>query len=80
MVSRRQCPVEKGQPVVVDTVAKSHNRTGQPVVETGQELNLEHAQIRFFLNLQREQILADCQTETRKHKIQADFEKCTKIN
>ena len=33
-----------GQPVVA-TVAKSHDRTGQPVVETGQELNLEHAQI-----------------------------------
>ena len=28
------------------TGAKSHDRTGQPVVETGQEQNLEHAQIR----------------------------------
>ena len=29
------------------------DRTGQPVVETGQELNLEHAQIRTLLNRQR---------------------------
>ena len=33
----------------------------QPVVETGQELNPEHAQIRTLLDRQREQILADCQ-------------------
>ena len=31
---------------VVETMTKSHDRTGQPVVETGQEQNLEHAQIR----------------------------------
>ena len=47
-----------GQPVV-EIVAKSHERWGQPVVERGQELNTEHAQIRTFLVRQREQILAD---------------------
>ena len=34
------------------------DRTGQPVVETCQELNPEHAQIWTLLNRQREQILA----------------------
>ena len=50
-----------GQPVV-KTVAKSPDRTGQ-------ELKLEHAQIRTLLNRQREQILADCQAEIRRHQI-----------
>ena len=51
------------------------DRTGQPVVETGQELNPEHAQIRTLLDRQREQILADCQAETRRHKFQADYDR-----
>ena len=51
------------------------DRTGQPVVETGQELNLEHAQIRTLLNRQREQLLADCQAEIRRHKFQADYDR-----
>ena len=55
-----------GQPVV-DIVAESHDRSGQPVVERGQELNTEHAQIRTLLDRQREQILADCQAEIRRH-------------
>ena len=38
-------------------------RTGQPVVETGQELNLERAQIRTLFGPTEEQILADCQAE-----------------
>ena len=63
-----------GQPVV-EAVAKSPGRTGQPVVETGQELNLEHAQIRTLLERQREQILADCQAEIRRHKFQADYDR-----
>ena len=50
------------------------DRTGQPVVETGQELNLEHAQIRTLLDRQREQILADCLAEIRRHKFQADYD------
>ena len=51
------------------------DRTGQPVVETGQEQNLEHAQIRTLLDRPREQILADCQAEIRKHEFQADYDR-----
>ena len=60
---------------VIETVAKSHDRTEQPVVETGQEQNLELAQIRTLLDRQREQILADCQAEIRKHEFQADCDR-----
>ena len=63
-----------GQPVV-EIVTKSHDRTGQHVVETGQELNTEHAQIRTLLDRQREQILADCQAEIRRHEFQADYDR-----
>ena len=63
-----------GQPVV-EIVAKSHDRSGQPVVERGQELNIEHGQIRTLLDRQREQILADCQAEIRRHEFQADNER-----
>ena len=44
-------------------------RTGRLVVERGQELNTEHAQIRTLLDRQREQILADCQAEIKKHEF-----------
>ena len=42
---------------------KSHDRTGQPVVEGHkiQRQNSENEQIRTLLGRQREQILADCQ-------------------
>ena len=63
-----------GQPVV-EIVATCHDRTGQPVVETGQEQNPELAQIRTLLDRQREQILADCQAEIRKHQFQADYDR-----
>ena len=49
------------------------DKLGQPVFETGQELNTEHAQIRTLLDRQREQILADCQAEIGRHKFQADY-------
>ena len=42
------------------------DRTGQFVVETGQEQNLEQAQIRTLLDRQREQIFADFQAEIKK--------------
>ena len=45
---------------------------GQPVVERGQELNTEHSQT--LLDRQREQILADCQTEIGKHEFQAGYD------
>ena len=51
------------------------DRTEQPVFESGQEQNLEHAQIRTLLDRQREQILADCQAEIRKHEFQADYDR-----
>ena len=65
-----------GQPVVegheqVTTLSE----TERLVVEGGQELNTEHAQIRTLLDRQKEQILADCQTEIRKHEFQADYDR-----
>ena len=56
-----------GRPVV--------ERTGRPVVERGQELNTEHAQIRTLLDRQREQILAECQAEIKKHEFQANYDR-----
>ena len=55
-----------GKPVVNND--KSHDRTGQPVGEG-------HEQIRTLLDRQREQILADCQAEIRKHEFQADYDR-----
>ena len=37
----------------------------------GQELNVGNAQIRTLLDRQREQILADCQAEIKRHELQA---------
>ena len=60
------------------------DRTEQPVVcrdishEQGQEIqrqNSENEQIRTLLDRQREQILADCQAEIRKHEFQADYDR-----
>ena len=56
-----------GRPVV--------ERTGRPVVERGQELNTEHAQIRTLLDRQKEQILAECQVEIKKHEFQANYDR-----
>ena len=56
-----------GKPVV--------ERTGRPLVERGQELNTEHAQIRIFLDRQREQILVECQPEIEKHEFQANCDR-----
>ena len=62
----------------------SHDRTGKPVVcrdishEQGQEIqrqNSESEQIRTLVDRQREQILADCQAEIRKHELQADYDR-----
>ena len=47
--------------------------TGRPVVESGQELNNEHAQNRTLRNRQKEQILAECQAEIKKHEFQANY-------
>ena len=56
-------------------MAQSLDRMGQPVVERGQELNTEHAQIRTLLDRQRERIFAECQVEIRKHEFQADYDR-----
>ena len=50
-------------------------RTGRPVGPIGQELNVANAQIRTLLDRQKEQILAECQAETEKHEIQADYDR-----
>ena len=41
----------------------------------GQELNVEHAQIRTLLDRQKERILDDCHAEIRKHEFQADYDR-----
>ena len=67
-----------GQPVVNSD--KSHDRTGQPVVE-GHEIQRQNSgneQIRTLLDRQREQILADCHAEIRKHEFQADYDRRSK--
>ena len=62
----------------------SHDRTGKPVVcrdashAQGHEIqrqNSESEQIGTLLDRQREQILADCQAEIRKHEFQADYDR-----
>ena len=57
------------------TVRPVVERTGTPVVERGQEVNTEHAQIRTLLDPQKEQILAECQAETKKHQFQAGYDR-----
>ena len=61
------------------------HRTGRPVAEQFDSLipnirenpcrGSENEQIRFLLERQREQILADCQAEIRKHEFQADYDR-----
>ena len=50
-------------------------RTGRPVVASGQDLNAEHAQIRTLLDRQKEQILAERQAEIKKHEFQANYDR-----
>ena len=50
-------------------------RTGRPVGPSGQELNVGNAQIRTLLVRQKEQILAECQAEIKKHEFQADCDR-----
>ena len=50
-------------------------RTGRPVRPSGQELNVANAQIRTLLDRQKEQILAECQAEIKKHEFQADYDR-----
>ena len=41
----------------------------------GQELTVANAQIRILLDRQKEQILAECQAEIKKHEFQADYDR-----
>ena len=50
-------------------------RTGRLVRPSGQELNVANAQIRTLLDRQKEQILAECQAEIKKHEFQADYDR-----
>ena len=62
----------------------SHDRTGKPVVdrdkshESGYEIHSQNSgneQIRTLLEREKEQILAECQAEIRKHEFQADYDR-----
>ena len=63
----------------------SHDRTGRPVVkpfdsqissvQENPSHSSENEQIRILLERQREQILADCQAEIRKHEFQFDYDR-----
>ena len=67
MVSRRRtCPKDRGDVV---------QRTERPAVERGQELNTDHAQIGTLLDRQKEQILAACPAESKKHEFQANYDR-----
>ena len=50
-------------------------RTGRPVVASGQELYVGNAQIRTLLDRQKEQIIAECQAEIKTHEFQADYDR-----
>ena len=50
-------------------------RAGRLVVASGQELDVANAQIRTLLDRQKEQILAECQAEIKKHEFQADYDR-----
>ena len=60
--------IERGNPL--STVTKVTSQVTQI-----QKQNSENEQIRTLLDRQREQILADCQAETRKHEFQADYDR-----
>ena len=44
-------------------------------MERGQDLITEHAQIRNLLDRQKEQILAECQAEIKRHEFQAHYDR-----
>ena len=50
-------------------------RSGRPVGPIGQELNVAIAQIRTLLDRQKEQFLAECQAEIKKHEFQAPYDR-----
>ena len=62
--------IERGDPFVCSTF----NAQVSSVQET-QRHSSESEQVRILLERQREQILADCQAEIRKHEFQADYDR-----
>ena len=60
-VSRRLCPKERGDLL---------ERAGRPAESSSQD-----AQIRTLLDKQKEQILAECQAEIRRHEFQANYDR-----
>ena len=57
------------------TVRSVGERTGRLVGPSGQELNVGNAQIKTLLDRQKEQILAECQAEIRRHEFQANYDR-----
>ena len=66
---------QSSSPVSERTGRHDVERTGRPVVERGQDLNTEHAQIRTLLDRQREHLFAKCQAEIKKHEFQANYDR-----
>ena len=75
---------EEGLSSCLSSSSMSHDRTRKPVVcrdashAQGHEIqrqSSESEQIRTLLARQKEQILADCQAEIRKHEFQADYDR-----
>ena len=83
---RRRADCEgEGLSSCLSSSSMSHDRTWKPVVcrdashaqghEILRQKNSEQAQIRTLLDRQREQILADCQAEIRRHEFQANYDR-----
>ena len=58
-----------------ERTGRSVGERTRPVGPLGQELNVANAQIRTLLDRQKEQILAECQAEIKKHEFQADYDR-----
>ena len=72
---REQVYHSQREGLTVGQSSSMSDRTEQPVAETGQKLNPEHAHIRTLLERQKEQILADCQAEIRRHEFLANHDR-----
>ena len=66
-VSRRRLSERTGRSV--------EERTRRPVRPSGQELNVANAQIRTQLDRQKGQLLAELEAESKKHELQADYDR-----
>ena len=76
-LKKKACrPVFRRQSVMIETVKPVVCRDASHA--QGHEIqrhNSEREQIRTLLDRQREQILANCQAEIRKHEFQADYDR-----